>query len=441
MSTATRTSSHHFRKTINKQKQIAVNEFIIECNRVKSLMIIHMWNNSIEMEGKNGNKYICAPNQGYYAIPKFFDPKIIPDLKTNLSARALSSLTGQVCGMLKAATKKTAKRQYILNQLKTNTPEKSEEIAKLQKKTDKNTPVIPTVNPYHPIEVTSLCVEISESENDDNHFDAFVILRCIGKEFGKISIPLSYHKQSNKIKNKPNSKRLNSILLTSEKVDLRWKFDIPEKKQEGLIAGADTGKTSPVVLSTFVGEPIHPQGQTATILINNLCKKEKGSKSFKKAKITLDNYTRWYVNQLNLSQVRQINLENISNIKKGRSLPKSLTHWSNPVTATAIENRCELEGVLLKSHPSTYYSQRCFSCGLVRKANRKGKEYKCKVCGNTSDADLNSARNHTLNLMPIPWRLRCQRKNLGAGFYWLESGLFLIDGSELIVPDTSKAIV
>jgi transposase len=53
----------------------------------------------------------------------------------------------------------------------------------------------------------------------------------------------------------------------------------------------------------------------------------------------------------------------------------------------------------------TYTSQRCSSCGWVRKSNR--------------DADLNAAKNIALNLRPIGTKERLSHKNR-KGFYLCE---------------------
>jgi hypothetical protein len=84
-----------------------------------------------------------------------------------------------------------------------------------------------------------------------------------------------------------------------------------------------------------------------------------------------------------------------------------------------------------------YRSQRCSNCGLVRKANRKGKVYNCKSCGFVCDADLNAAINHEQSLPSLPKDLRKLRMNLGTGFYWKLDGLFLFDGTELRVPNAT----
>ena len=114
-----------------------------------------------------------------------------------------------------------------------------------------------------------------------------------------------------------------------------------------------------------------------------------------------------------------------------------MSHFANADIEKAIISKCELDGVRLNFQPSMYRSQRCSGCGIVRKANRCGKIYKCKSCGLEIDADLNAAKNHAITLPSLPVNLRHLKLNL-KGFYWNSKGLFDLDGSELRVPDTSK---
>ena len=63
---------------------------------------------------------------------------------------------------------------------------------------------------------------------------------------------------------------------------------------------------------------------------------------------------------------------------------------------------CEDCGASLLLQTNAYRSQHCSSCGFVHKLNRKKgtKQFICLNCGNTIDADLNAALNHSLNLEP-----------------------------------------
>jgi transposase len=72
---------------------------------------------------------------------------------------------------------------------------------------------------------------------------------------------------------------------------------------------------------------------------------------------------------------------------------------------------------VVKINP-TYTSQRCFFCGWTRKSNRLKKQFKCKSCGHTDDADLNASKNIALDLPAISKVERSKQLNR-KGFYWL----------------------
>lgn len=118
-----------------------------------------------------------------------------------------------------------------------------------------------------------------------------------------------------------------------------------------------------------------------------------------------------------------------------------MKHWTNTLIRDKIYACCEENGVHFLLQSSTYRSQRCSSCGLVRKANRKGKEYICSNCGLIIDSDYNASLNHEQELPDIPFDLRKQRKNLGKGFFWKPEGFFDIYGKELTVPFCEKVKV
>jgi predicted RNA-binding Zn-ribbon protein involved in translation (DUF1610 family) len=111
-----------------------------------------------------------------------------------------------------------------------------------------------------------------------------------------------------------------------------------------------------------------------------------------------------------------------------------MSHWCNTLIRDKLLRKCEELGVQVIQQDSTYRSQRCHQCGLVRKANRKGKEYRCSNCDLICDADLNAAMNHEQDLPRVPYNLRKLQKNRGKGFFWKSSGFFEVTGEELRVP-------
>jgi len=115
-----------------------------------------------------------------------------------------------------------------------------------------------------------------------------------------------------------------------------------------------------------------------------------------------------------------------------------MSHWCNPEIRDKLKSRCEELNVSVVEQSCAYRSQRCSSCGSVRKSNRKGKLYSCRNCGYECDADLNAARNHLGDLPSVPKGFLGRKLNLGDGFFWKESGFYTFDGAELVSPALQK---
>ena len=129
-------------------------------------------------------------------------------------------------------------------------------------------------------------------------------------------------------------------------------------------------------------------------------------------------------------KVSKLLVDYIWNIGFKNKTSKKLRHWTNTIIRDKVEDLCKTDGVHLVFQSSTYRSQRCSCCGLVRKSNRKGKIYHCDNCGLEIDADYNASLNHEQNLFEIPYDFRKLNLNR-VGFYWLESGLFDLTGTSL----------
>ena len=161
-----------------------------------------------------------------------------------------------------------------------------------------------------------------------------------------------------------------------------------------------------------------------------MTRKRKGSKNFKKAQDHRENFVNWSVNQLNFHDVQQVNLERIWNINYKSKRSRLMSHWVNTLIRDKVESVGEELGVQINLQSSAYRSQRCSECGMVRKSNRKGKVYTCKHCGLIIDADYNASKNHEQNLPKIPYNFRKLNMNR-KGFFWLNSGLFGLEGESL----------
>ncbi len=79
--------------------------------------------------------------------------------------------------------------------------------------------------------------------------------------------------------------------------------------------------------------------------------------------------------------------------KTGKTTRKLIGNWSAKQLLSFIEYKAEMLGKSIIFVNSHYTSQACNRCGDIRRANRKGKLFKCCVCGYSLHSDLNASRN------------------------------------------------
>jgi len=373
-------NSKHTLKFTNKNKLIRLNEFLIEYNLVADQLLDYIWNNKIKH--KYGELDI---KNNIYDIPKYLDYKELiqlSDIKTELSARSLSSLVTQLVGVIKSQLKNKKKRKFK-----------------------------PSLNNFHP-ELSSKCIDYQLVNKE---FNGFIRIKSIGKKYGHIKIPIKYHKHSNSL----YGKLMASFLITNKNVEFRWHADKNKKKTNNII-GSDQGINTLLTLSDGQTTPmVDKQGIHYHDIITKIKRKKQGSENYNKSLIQRNNFIRWSLNQLNFDDIDQINYEDIKGIKFKKKLKykKHLLFWNQALILTKIDRLCDENEVHLNHIKPYFRSQRCFNCGLVLKSNRNNKNYKCK-CGYENDADMNAALNNTLKLKFLNFKTIDSNK----GFYWMIEG-------------------
>jgi transposase len=386
---------------------------------VCTLVIDYCWNNPIIT-----NTTIFDVSNNQLDLPKYLPTNILKlaNIDTFLTGRCLKCLITQVTGILKASTDKQKRRIYQYNKLKQDGYTKKQQ-SQLIKKIKQNIPQKPNCSNIN-MELNSICCKfypLNKNNNEFNEFDGFLRLTSVTKNKMNICIPINMTRHSNKFKN--SGKMMSSFLVSSKKVDIRW--DIPTTlRTTGSIVGADQGLLDVLTLSdkqVTTKTDIH--GHTQKSILEKVCRKKKGSNAFRRAKQHQINFVNWSINQLNMDNIKQVNLEDIWNINYKKNSSSMLKHWQNTIIRDKLMSVCELLGVRVIKQISTYRSQRCSGCGQVRKANRKGKTYTCHNCGLEIDADYNASINLSMELPEIPWNLRKLNLNRN-GFYWTTDGLF-----------------
>ena len=408
-------SSNHTTKFANPGKLELLNQFNPEYRNSVEFYVDYLWDNL---------------DHTTLRTPKFISTKNLYPNDTRLSKRALTSAATQACGIVSGVVKKQSQRIYQLNKLQ----QENKPTEHLQNKINNTTfskPVVPT---ELPAELNSITCEFTETP-DLVDFDGILTLKSIGKYYGKIIIPIKYHKHSNQLKKQGKLKT--SFLVSNTKIGLRWEYQEPELKTTGSIIGADQGVTTCVTMSDGQVTKKNNHNHDLASINHILSRKQKGSRAFARAQAHRTNYINWSINQLNLDGVREFRLEKLFQMRTGQKSSRYLSHFTYTQIRDKIRDVCSGNGVHFFEQDNKYRSQRCHECGFVHQKNRKGKIFKCRNCGHEIDADLNAASNHAINLGFIPSSFWSLKLNHTEGFYWHESGLFDSNGREFSVLDES----
>lgn len=390
-------------KFCNKNRRTSVHSFIKEYQKVVSNFVDILW----EID----------------EIPKFLGKELISGCKTWLSARAVQCAGKQSSGIVRGCKKKQSKRLYQINKFKSlGMHKKARILTQIYNKAKISKPNIQTIQP----ELDSRFVKLDL--NNATSFDGWVSLTCIGEKI-KIAVPFKKTKHFNEIALKGKIKH--GVRLSVD--GLTFMFELPEAKLaiNGKTIGIDIGLTTTLTCSDGqqIEEDCH--GHTFKTICQRLSRRRKGSKNFYQTEKHRSNYIHWSMNQLDLSGVQKVCIENIKNLRKGKKSSRLMSHWNYAELVEKLEDKLNEAGVQIVKVSPTYTSQRCSSCGWVRKGNRKGKWFKCDKCSFECDADLNGSLNISFNLPAVLKEERLQHKNR-KGFYWN------VVGEEPIVPHAQK---
>ena len=219
-------------------------------------------------------------------------------------------------------------------------------------------------------------------ENFDGHFDM-----CIktGSGVPKLVIPFNIIRQERFEGWKLGKSIRLGYNRTGLFIDLMYEKERPPKRTKGEILGVDLGFNA--ALATSRGELIGDLG-------DKIKKSGKRRKSYHHYIVTEENRI---VNELNLSDIKVLVLENLKNVKKrskfGRRTNRLLSFWHYAKVRSRLEQRCEEEGITVEYKSPAYTSQHCPECGNIDRRNRKGQQFSCLQCGHSNNADINGAIN------------------------------------------------
>ena len=328
--------------------------------------------------------------------------------------------------IVKGTRKKLDAKKYIVKRLISEG--KYEQARKLQKRIDETSISMPNVDKFG----CQLNHRFIEVELDNiNSFDGWLKIKFIGNGVG-VLIPFRRHKQFNRLLVK--GKLLNGARLHDNCIELS--FELPDEENHGgKTIGIDIGQHSVLSVSDGQQITIDKHGHSYRSICERLARKKKRSKSFQRTVKHRTNFIRWSLNQLNLDGIKEIKIEKLKNVYKGKRISRVMSHWNYRELRTLLVSYFKERDVLISEVSPGYTSQCCSKCGRVRKSNRKGRLFKCDNCGNIIDADLNASLNIALNRKPLNMaKIRSERLNI-KGFFWNPDGSISLS-KEHIVPCT-----
>lgn len=341
-------------------------------------------------------------------------PKETTDkVETWLSARMIQAAGKQASAIVRGTRKKDSQRRFVYAKLVKEG--RMKEAARLEKIIRDNAASKPRIFDVE-AELDSRFFEVDFSPST-TYFDGWLKLGSIGDKM-KLILPLKKTKHLNKMFDGGILK--GSVRLSNKAATFCFEKEV-EPKEEGETIGLDIGKTT--LFSTSDGQlsTTNRHGRDLNSILDKLSRKRKGSRAFLRTQGHRTNYINWSINQLDLGGIKTLRLEKIRNMRKGRRSSRMLSHWNYAEIFEKLEMKCEEFGVQVQRVSPTYTSQRCPACSWTQKANRKGKQFKCCKCFYEADADLNGARNISLDLVAISTKERRLRRNR-KGFYFYEVG-------------------
>lgn len=401
-------SSKHTLKYTNKEKLNELQTFITDYRSLLGKVVTDMWENGMGEFSIETDKLNC---------PSFPSNIYMKTFKSDFTARMKQCVGKQACSMIRSAVGKRKKLLWAIEK------SKNERIKdNLLKKLDKEKLTKPNSEFTCP-EIDARFLDFQKG----NHFDYFIKLKTIRKG-QSIKIPIKLTKPANKWLQRGELKQ--AIRLSNKNITLM--YDIPNtEKHGGRIVGADQGSITTLTLSDGQSTTQDKHGHNLTSIQETLTRRRKGSKGFKRAQQHRENYINWSINQLDLSNIREVRLEKIRDIRRNKQTNKSLQHWTYPLIKEKVESLCEDVGCKFTEVDNAFRSQRCSKCGWVRKANRKGKQFKCNLCSFVEDSDYNAAVNLELDLVEVPYWLRLRKLNR-KGFYWMPDGFFTVSHQPIV---------
>ena len=265
------------------------------------------------------------------------------------------------------------------------------DLCKASTKKDQEKPLKP-LHKGSGMQLSSAICTLVPSKNADT-YDVWLQFRCLGSKL-KLDIPLKLHRQFHKWNSQ--GKLLKSFVILNNSVQLTFEIDTGKKKKITNAVGIDTGINALASLST--GEQL---GKGLKEHINNVKRKQYGSKGHKRAIKTQKYYMASIAKQIVQADVSLIVVEDLKNITKNtklkgrlsKNIRSSIGKWNVSFWLNRVKLLCEENRVSLRRVSPYKTSQTCSKCGFTDRRNRSKEKFLCLQCNQEMNSDINAAKN------------------------------------------------
>jgi IS605 OrfB family transposase len=216
-----------------------------------------------------------------------------------------------------------------------------------------------------------------------------LVLRVSSLKKGKkLSLPTRRTAVLNKWAEKPGAEIIQGCALSEDSAVIWVELPEPSAKKTGASLGIDIGMNNLLALSdgSFLGDDFKE-------IRGRILKCRPGSSGSKKALKHRDNYIREQINKLPWDSLRMIALEDLKNLKKGKSRKRSRAFrraaapWVYRQVIGVILQKAQENRVHPVSVPPAYTSRTCPVCETEDARNRQAENFRCIHCGYSENAD------------------------------------------------------
>lgn len=404
-------STNLYFREVNSKKLELVDLFLSEYRNAVQFYVKYYFNR-VFVNSKSHVDLNALKKRAFYPFK--------PEFPSKLSGRALKCAQTQAIGMINASTAKQYKRVWKLKDLQ----KKKEPFLNLQRVVSRTKIIKPSVPRELGAELNSILLNLSGSTTT---FDvAAVFSSLFSREYkkttnfsNKITILLNKNRHFNNLSSRGT--QMNSFLVHKNRISVRFEIQLPGTKTSGDVLGIDQGISSCITASSSNGSSFASStcvhGWDLTSILKKLSRKQRGSRAFKRAQEHRKNYINYVINQIDLSQVKEVRFEKIFQMRTSKKSSRFLTHFTYIQIESKLRDKCDQTGVLFVAQTNQYRSQRCSCCGFVHSNNRKGKTFTCKRCGFSEDANVNASKNHLVDLPDLDrWVVGVYNRT--TGFFW-----------------------